>query len=35
MSDVKTPARPAPTYEADYYAWTQEQGRRLRELQTE
>jgi hypothetical protein len=32
MSDVKAPVRPAPTYERDFYAWTQDQSRMLREL---
>lgn len=30
MDDVKT--RSAPSYEGDFYAWSQEQGRRLREI---
>jgi hypothetical protein len=32
MNDTKTPVRPATTYEADYFAWTQEQAARLREV---
>jgi hypothetical protein len=32
MSDVKAPVRPAPTYEGDFYAWTQYQAQTLREL---
>lgn len=32
MSDVKAPVRPAATYEGDFYAWTQDQARTLREL---
>lgn len=32
MSDVKTRPRPAPGYETDFYAWTQDQAARLREL---
>lgn len=32
MSDVKAPVRPVPTYEGDFYAWTQDQARTLREL---
>jgi hypothetical protein len=31
MSDTKTKARPNELYEADFYAWTQEQARLLRE----
>lgn len=31
MSDTKTKAPPNPLYEADFYAWTQEQARLLRE----
>jgi hypothetical protein len=30
MSDVKTRARPAPAYDKDFYAWTQDQAARLR-----
>ena len=32
MSDTKTRVRPAPGYETDFYAWTQDQAARLREL---
>jgi hypothetical protein len=31
MSDAKTRSRPAPAYEADFYAWTRDQAARLRE----
>jgi hypothetical protein len=31
MSDTRTKAPPNPLYEADFYAWTQEQARLLRE----
>jgi hypothetical protein len=31
MSDVKTPTKPAPAYEGDFYAWTSDQAARLRE----
>jgi hypothetical protein len=31
MSDAKTKARPNELYETDFYAWTQEQARLLRE----
>jgi Domain of unknown function DUF29 len=31
MSDTKTKAPPNPLYETDFYAWTQEQARLLRE----
>jgi hypothetical protein len=30
MSDTETKARPSDLYEADFYAWTQEQARLLR-----
>src|SRR6185295_3348982 len=30
MSDVKVRAKPAPTYDGDYFAWSQDQGARLR-----
>ena len=30
MSDVKTPTRPAAAYEADFFAWTQDQAEKLR-----
>ena len=30
MSDVKTPAKPAPVYEGDFYAWSNEQAMLLR-----
>jgi hypothetical protein len=30
MVDVKIRARPAPSYDGDYYAWSQDQGARLR-----
>ena len=32
MEDVKTQGRLAPSYEGDFFAWTQDQGRRLREV---
>ena len=32
MSDVKTRSRPTPTYKGDFYAWTQDQAARLRDL---
>ena len=32
MSDVKSPARPAATYERDFYAWTQDQAAHLRNI---
>src|SRR4051812_17935973 len=31
MSDVKQAVRPAPTYDSDFYAWSQDQAARLRE----
>jgi hypothetical protein len=31
MADVKIPLRSAPAYDVDFYAWTQDQGRRLRD----
>ncbi|HZP19820.1 MAG TPA: DUF29 domain-containing protein [Bauldia sp.] len=31
MSDTKTRDRTAPTYQSDFYAWTQDQAARLRE----
>jgi hypothetical protein len=30
MSDVKTPTKPAPAYEGDYFAWSQDQAARIR-----
>ena len=30
MDDLKT--KPAPSHEGDFYAWSQDQGRRLREV---
>ena len=30
MSTTKAPAKPAPTYEEDFYAWTQDQAEKLR-----
>jgi hypothetical protein len=30
MSDIKTPAKPAPAYEGDFHAWTNDQAARLR-----
>ena len=33
MNDIKTPVRRAAAYEADFYAWSQDQAARLRELQ--
>jgi hypothetical protein len=30
MSDVKTPTKPAPTYEGDYFAWSRDQAARIR-----
>jgi hypothetical protein len=30
MSDVKTPTKPAPVYERDYFAWSQDQAARIR-----
>lgn len=32
MSHVKAPVRPAATYVGDFYAWTRDQSRALREL---
>jgi hypothetical protein len=32
MSDLKTPVRPAAGYNRDFFAWTQEQAARLREM---
>jgi len=32
MSDVKTTTLPATAYDADFYAWTQDQAARLRDL---
>jgi hypothetical protein len=32
MSDVKAPAKPAPTYEGDYFAWSRDQAARLVDL---
>src|SRR6478672_4246884 len=32
MDELKTRDRLAPAYEGDFYAWTQDQGRRLREV---
>ena len=30
MSDVKTPAKPAPTYDGDYFAWSEDQAAKIR-----
>jgi hypothetical protein len=30
MSDVKTPTKPAPAYEQDYFAWSKDQAARIR-----